>query len=230
MPGATMLDTGIENLLDFRRSGPAGGRVIMEWAFEKGPMESHSTRISLLVRVRDAADDAAWHEFQHRYGELILRYALTQGLQLCDAEDVRQNVLIRLARYLRSFDYQQNRGRFRDYLGAVVRNCVRTWRKRPVDRAAEVQMEEVEDRIGVDEPDPEWQREWMNHHYRLAMETLRRTVEPRSIEIFEGLIAGESTEAVAERLAMTTEAVRKVRQRIRARMAELVAAQIAEED
>jgi hypothetical protein len=33
-----------------------------------------TTRISLLDRVRDPADQAAWRAFDIRYGELILTY------------------------------------------------------------------------------------------------------------------------------------------------------------
>ncbi len=50
-------------------------------------MAWQTTRPSLLERVRDPANDAAWAEFDRSYGELILRYCHRCGLQHSDAED-----------------------------------------------------------------------------------------------------------------------------------------------
>ena len=78
---------------------------------------SSTTHPSLLSRVRDTDDVAAWHEFEARYGDLILRYCRARRVQHADAEDVRQLVMIGLASSLRSFTYDPARGRFRSYLG-----------------------------------------------------------------------------------------------------------------
>ena len=51
-------------------------------------------------RMRDHQDDEAWREFERRYRDLIVRYCLKRGLQRNDAEDVRQMVLLNLARQL----------------------------------------------------------------------------------------------------------------------------------
>jgi len=75
-----------------------------------------------------------------------------------------------------------------------------------------------------------WEDEWVDHHYRLAMETVRASVDSRSVEIFERLVSGGTVAAVAAEFGATVDAVHKVKQRIRDRMQELVAAQIAEED
>ena len=87
-------------------------------------METCATRLSLLTRVRDAGDARAWNEFEQRYSELVFRYALARGLQFADAEDVRQVVFLRLANALREFTYDPARGRFRSYLGAMVKNAI----------------------------------------------------------------------------------------------------------
>src|SRR3954469_2676729 len=93
-------------------------------------MDWTSTHPSLLERLRDAGDAAAWREFDRRYGELIVRYARARGLQQADAEDVRQAVLLSLSRSMPRFEYSPARGRFRHYLGRVVRNAVSRWGSR----------------------------------------------------------------------------------------------------
>ena len=64
----------------------------------------------------------------------------------------------------------------------------------------------------------EWEEEWMHHHYRLAMETVRETADPKSVAVFERLLAGDSTDQVAQAFGMTRDAVHKVKQRLRDRL------------
>ena len=77
------------------------------------------------------ADDASWRQFDAKYRELILRYCRARGLQTSDAEDVRQIAMANLAKSLRSFEYKLTRGRFRGYLGQVVRSAISRHFKRP---------------------------------------------------------------------------------------------------
>ncbi len=51
------------------------------------------TRRSLLVRLREARDDAAWAEFSGIYEPLIYRLARRRGFQDADARDLCQDVL-----------------------------------------------------------------------------------------------------------------------------------------
>ena len=194
-------------------------------------MNSELTRRSLLSRVRDAADTAAWSEFEARYRELITRYARARGLQPADADDICQAVMARLCRSLRSFEYDPGKGRFRTYLYRAVRNQVAEHFSRPTPR-----IHSVDDFGGLpaadagDAADAEWEREWENHHLRLAMITIRTTFDNESVQVFERLLAGDSVESLAESLDTSPGAVHKIKQRIRNRMHELIAGQVAEED
>ena len=147
-----------------------------------------TTHPSLLVRVQDLADQAAWREFDTRYRDLILRYCRRKGLQPSDAEDVRQMVMLNLARQLRTFEYQPEKGRFRDYLGRTVANAIHRYFRRPTRERRGLDTSVV---VGLEAPpddvlDREWEIEWMHHHYRLAMESVRATADPRSIEVVSG--------------------------------------------
>lgn len=195
-------------------------------------MSSETTQPSLLSRVRDSADDAAWREFDAKYRELILRYCRARGLQTSDAEDVRQIAMANLARSLRSFEYDPGRGRFRGYLGQVVRSAISRHFRRPdvraraLDTCALVSIE-ADDAGGADEV---WEREWVWHHYRLAMQAIRAAFDPKSVQVFDRLLAGVSVGQLASDFQTTTQAVHKIKQRIRDRLKELIAAQIRQED
>jgi RNA polymerase sigma-70 factor (ECF subfamily) len=186
----------------------------------------------LLSRVRDGSNDAAWAEFESRYRDLILRYAMARGMQHADAEDICQIVMMSLAKALRGFQYSSARGRFRDYLGRVVRNAVARFRTRPnpVPVSLDTGMDLADGAEVGSQADSLWEQEWVDHHYRLALRTVRATFDRQSVEIFEQLIGGRSVAAVAAGFGTTEQAVHKIKQRIRGRMEELVAAQVQEED
>ena len=195
-------------------------------------MSSSTTSPTLLSRVRNPEDKVAWREFDSRYGEMIVRYVRRCGLQLADAEDIRQIVMMRLSKALVTFSYSPLRGKFRSFVGRIVRNEVIRFISRPNIASRRVDSDSGELRESVDEEklDRQWEREWADHHLRLPVRRLRRTYEPRSIEVFEQLLAGQTVERVATDFNMTTQAVHKVKQRIRNRLKELIAGQICEED
>ena len=195
-------------------------------------MSSDATSPSLLSRVRNLADKAAWREFDAKYGDMIVRYGRRFGLQFADAEDIRQIVMVRLSRALPEFMYSRQRGKFRTFVGRIVRNEVFRFLGRPKLASRRVDSDGGESSTQLDdvEADRQWEREWADHHLRLAMGRLRQRHEPRHIEVFEQLLAGETVDRVAAELDMTTHAVQKIKQRIRDRMKELIAAQIREED
>lgn len=197
-------------------------------------MDSLSTRTTLLSRVRDHGDHDAWREFENRYREFLVRFCRRRGLQRTDAEDVVQSVFAGLAQSLPKFTYNPELGRFRDYLFRSIRNALFHWNRRPGGRDHQLDTSVAGDLPDAGEPLPDeaaaWEDEWVDHHYRLAMQTLRASVDSKAIEVFERLVSGETVASVAERLQMSVDAVHKVKQRMRDRMQELVAAQIAEED
>lgn len=195
-------------------------------------MGAETTQPSLLSRVRDASNDAAWREFDAKYRELILRYSRARGLQPADAEDVRQITMSNLAKSLRTFEYASDKGRFRNYLGQVVRSAISRHFRRPEIRARALDSGVLATVEAADSGDADelWEQEWVRHHYRLAMETVRKTYEPRSVEMFDRLLAGGSVDKVAAEFDSTPQAVHKVKQRIRKRLTELIALQVREED
>lgn len=192
-----------------------------------------ATSASLLSRVRDGSDGVAWREFDLKYRELIVRFCRKRGLQQADAEDVAQSVLANLSRSLRAFEYDPSKGRFRDYLYRCTRNVL-SRRPNQGPMALDSGMEAVLAGDVRDEGSPAdraaWEAECIAHHYRLAMKRVRESFEARSVEIFDRSVAGEGVASLAAAFGMSEQAVHKVRQRIKARMEELIAEQVRLED
>ena len=86
------------------------------------------TRASLLVRLRDPRDEAAWREFVDLYTPLVYGYARKQGLQDADAADLSQEVLTAVAGAVGRLQYDPRRGAFHNWLFKVVRRKLSNWR------------------------------------------------------------------------------------------------------
>ena len=90
------------------------------------------TSATMLARVQNSADREAWNEFVARYGPRIRQWCHRWRLQDSDADDVAQEVLLRLAQKLRDFHYDPSRS-FRAWLKTVThhawRNFVDTQRR-----------------------------------------------------------------------------------------------------
>ncbi len=197
-------------------------------------MQTQQTSTSLLSRVRNTADHDAWLEFDRRYRGLLVGYCRRRGVPHVDAEDLVQKVLTSLTATLPQFVYDPERGRFRDYLYRSAKNAISEWAARPNRRWQPLDTNDAAvDRPGASAPDADttlWEQEWVAHHYRLALETVRKTFEARSVEIFDRSVAGAKVADLAREYDMSEPAVHKVRQRIRDRMQELIAQQVREED
>ena len=95
-----------------------------------------STHISLLCDVRaESRRDEAWAVFHSRYRDVTLGWCLRRGLPPDAAEDLTQDVLLKLFRHLPRYRHDPARGQFRGWLKAVVNNALsnfwRGQRRRP---------------------------------------------------------------------------------------------------
>jgi RNA polymerase sigma-70 factor (ECF subfamily) len=186
------------------------------------------------MRVRDPADRAAWSDFDRRYREWLIRFFRRRNVPFPDAEDLVQRVFSSLVVSLPQFTYDPNRGRFRDYLFRCARNALSEWARCPGRNGKALFNHGGLDSAVSSELDPAeaaaWEEEWIGHHYRLALESLRVMAAERDIAILERSMGGASVADLAREFAMEEAAVYKVRQRIRERMEALIAAQVADED
>jgi RNA polymerase sigma factor (sigma-70 family) len=82
------------------------------------------TRASLLIRLRQPGNQAAWREFASLYEPLIYRLAARKGFQHADAQDLLQDVLVAIARGIDRLEIGEDKGRFRGWLFRICRNLI----------------------------------------------------------------------------------------------------------
>jgi RNA polymerase sigma-70 factor (ECF subfamily) len=87
------------------------------------------THASLLIRIRNSADQEAWAEFHEHYALMIRRWCRHWFPR--ELDDMVQEVFTRLAGCLRTFEYNPGEGRFRGYLKTVTNRLMSELKKRP---------------------------------------------------------------------------------------------------
>jgi RNA polymerase sigma-70 factor (ECF subfamily) len=88
------------------------------------------TPVSLLQRLRQPGDGAAWSQFVHLYTPLLYSWARRAGLSEADAADLLQDVFTTLLEQLPRFEYQPGKS-FRAWMRTILLNRWRTLRRRP---------------------------------------------------------------------------------------------------
>jgi RNA polymerase sigma-70 factor (ECF subfamily) len=181
-----------------------------------------ATRRTLLRRVRDRGDRAAWAEFHGLYAPLLLRYARALGLPRDDAEEVRDECLALLARRMPQFDYRPERGRFKSWLWRIARDKVADQLRRRAPRRADTKtLASVADPAG--DRDALFEAAWRRQELRRALARALREASRRDARVFRRLLHGEDVPAVCARLSLNANVVYKAKSRVLARVRALLA-------
>jgi len=186
-----------------------------------------TTRPSLLLRVRDLADAAAWDEFVEIYAPLIHRYALRRGLQDADAADIVQEVLREFARCVPRFDYDPAAGRFRGWLHTLTRRAVARQSRQPAARPLPAGSGEAGGPLETAEASAEQafdDAEYQRAVFAWAARQVRSEVKPHTWTAFWLTAVDQITAAeAARRLGITVGSVYVSKNRVLRRLQTLVA-------
>lgn len=172
------------------------------------------TRSSLLRRVRDPSDERAWEQFHDLYSPLMYQYAVSRGLQPADAEEVRSECLMTMARQISAFRYERSRGAFRSWLRTiVVRRVIDQFRRKGRPVTGLESPEAVPDES--DRPDELWEQMWRENHLQHCMSQVQPLVSAVTWEIFESLVdERETVDELCQRLQISRNQAYKARSRV----------------
>ena len=183
-----------------------------------------TTRLSLLLRIRDARDAESWGRFVKIYAPMIFRYAQRMGLQDADAADVTQDVLRVVSEAIQGFDYDPQVGRFRGWLKKVAfytsSQLKKRHRRQPVAAGDSVVQASI-DQSATDVDSRFWNEQYSNRMFELACDRVRPSVQPQTWEAFLATaVREEDPQAVADRLGLKIGSVYVARNRVFSRIRE----------
>lgn len=179
-----------------------------------------TTHASLLIRIRDRGDAAAWSEFDAVYRPMLRRFARARGLQEAEVEDVVQHAMLAVSEYIARFEYDPTRGRFKGWLRTIVNNRVRSLLSARADRQAETADLK---RPSDTEPSPDdlFDQVWMSEHLRHCLDRLRGEVEPLSWQAFEAYVLNDQpVEEVMRSLGVSANQLYSIKFRLTRKLAE----------
>ena len=183
-------------------------------------MDYAPTSKTLLFRVRDSEDDAAWTTFAEIYTPLLFRFFRGRGLNEADAADVLQNVMIAVARAIRTFEYEPTRGTFRSWLYTVARSKLNDFFTRQARQPLAVDRDEMTRLAGSDdEYKDKWEAEYRWSIFEWAAAQVKPEFQSHTWDAFwRTAVDSQSAEAAAEALGIRVGSVYTARSRVTARL------------
>jgi RNA polymerase sigma factor (sigma-70 family) len=183
------------------------------------------TRGSLLIRLRDAQNHAAWREFVELYQPVIYRLCRRKGVRHNDAEDLVQQVLVSVAKAVDRFDAASEKGTFRGWLYRISHNVIVNFLSRdlPKNKTAEGAESTALAQTAAKDNSSLVRMEVRRQLFREAAGRAREEFEETTFRAF-WLTAVEDVpiEDAAKKLNKTTEAIYAARSRVLKRLREIV--------
>jgi RNA polymerase sigma-70 factor (ECF subfamily) len=150
---------------------------------------AQTTDPHLLEAARDWHDDANWREFYERYAPAIRKHAARSGLGDQECEDVVQETMLKVARYLPSFNYNRTVCRFRPWLNQIVnQRILEVIHQRHGSRFNKDAIEDLRvmlQPVAVSGDDPVAQVEAEYRVLEACLARVRASIQPRHWQIFE---------------------------------------------
>jgi RNA polymerase sigma-70 factor (ECF subfamily) len=195
------------------------------------------TRLSLLGRLKDWADQRSWQEFFDTYHRLIHRVAIKAGLTESEAQDVVQETVVAVAQHIGEFRADPVRGSFKAWLLQITRRRIADQferrardtrlaaalspvpRVRPGPQGPEAgtrtaTLERVPDPGGL-ELERHGEEEWQKHVLEAATARVKAHVRAKQFQLFElSVLGGWPARKVARTLGVSIASVYLARHRV----------------
>ncbi len=186
------------------------------------------TRESLIIQVKNPENRGAWEQFVSIYRPVILRAAVTRGMQEADAQDLAQQVLLAVASAIGQWERRNQSTPFRHWLRRVIRNAIVNALARGRHELSIGGSSIQELLVQHQQPDEETESlidwEYRRELYRVAAKVVRGDVQPDTWQAFElTVIDGLSNRAAADQLGKSLGTIYTARCRIMQRLRDVVA-------
>lgn len=145
------------------------------------------TRDSLILRITQGGDPLSWDEFFGLYQPFLTGMVKRWGIDDQDASDIVQDVFVTLIRSLPQFEYQSERGRFRSWLGTVVRNVTVDWFRRH-GQSREVSLDACQCPAESCADECDWEEAYQEQVLLTALESVQQETHPTTWFCFDGHI------------------------------------------
>ncbi len=177
---------------------------------------TYTTNPSLLFHIK-GEENIYWVEFYRIYRPFIFHIGKIYRFSNAHCDELVQRVMVSIFEGRATFNYHPERGKFRNYLWAMVkteaRKIIQETQKQHliIDSTPEYKVEEA------------YETAWRDHLVVEAMEILKKTVEQTTFEIFYmSAIQERPVQDVAKALSVTPNYVYEARRRCIAHLRKII--------
>jgi RNA polymerase sigma-70 factor (ECF subfamily) len=182
------------------------------------------TSFSLLDRLRDPGETAAWERLVALYTPVLHAWLRPHRLQPSDLDDLTQEVLGIVVRQVPSFEHNGRPGAFRAWLKSITVHCLRRyWRAgryrptAPADSDFDAFLDQLEDPVSG--PSALWDQEHDLCLLRRLLELIEPSFQPATWQAFRRVaLEGHPAERVAADLGLSVNAVFIAKSRVLGRL------------
>ena len=183
--------------------------------------ETYSTSYTLLNRACQEGDSMAWEELIGFYRQYIYVIIRSLNISPSDAEDVQQQVLVQLWKYLPTFDKNRKGTKFRFWLSRVTRNqAIDFIRKKNAENRKIDKV--IEDNFNSFDPEIEelTRKEWEIFITNRAMDNIRPHFSEKALEAFSLSRKGMTVLQISDQIGVSQDSVYKYISRIKLKLIE----------
>ena len=189
-------------------------------------MSSHwKTRQSLIIRVKQTDNEAAWTEFVDFYQPFI-HIVLRQGkVPEIAIDDTSREILLKLWKYLKSFDPETHKVNFRTWLTKVIQHTAYDYFNKQTKYSKNLDSYEENDHLDFSgetnsELESLIQNEWESYLTQMALANVMKIFSGLAVEVFQQSLLGKSTTEISQFCGITQASARTLRNRVRVRLKE----------
>ena len=181
------------------------------------------TRLSLINSLRDWHDHASWEVFFKTYWKLIYSCALKSGLSHGTAQDIVQDTIISVSKNIDHYD--RTKSSFKGWLYMIVSSRIidrlrkKQHRVKCIPLGSETFMQNASGDSTLMQTDNAlealWEKEWKNSLLQIAIERVKKRVNPRQFQMFDLYVNKEwSLTEIQQTTGASESAIRKAKERI----------------
>ena len=194
-------------------------------------MSERQTRLTLIQKMQDGCNEAAWQEFVTIYRNYLYVVVRNMNVGHHDAEEIVQTVFTKVWDKIKGFQYLPEKGKFRHWLCSITRNTVidyfRSRKGKPHLDNSEYADENIPAEEGITIPEVETmaEKEWVNYLANLALDMVKNEFSGSAVESFIAHVQGKSIQEISKEMNIAENTVyvncNRVKERIRKKIREM---------
>jgi RNA polymerase sigma factor (sigma-70 family) len=190
--------------------------------------DPYLTRHTLIERAKDQQDGDAWEELEAIYRQYIYVIIRSMNVHSNHADDVLQQVFIKVWTYLPKYEPHDASTKFRYWVAQITRSQVISFfrqqssHSQKIERAQTQVLLDTSSNLSPSDIEQQIERDWEIFISNKAMEKVSQNFSPLAIQAFLLFAKGEEVKNIATQLEAKPDSIYKYISRIKLRLTEEV--------